>query len=86
MNMGLVQYVIGVPLFAFLAFGISFILNMILKTTWLPLILYLGLLGYCFYSFDMKSGDYLMLSVGMIGIIGGAWTIRFMRKKGYRMF
>ncbi|PTX59146.1 YuiB-like putative membrane protein [Melghirimyces profundicolus] len=84
--MSLPQILIGVPLFGFLGFGISFILNMILKTTWLPFVLYLGLLGYYFFTFDLKGGDYLMLTVGMIGILGGAWTIRVLRQKGYRMF
>lgn len=84
--MSLPQYIIGVPLFGFLGFGISFILNMILKTTWLPFILYLGLLGYYLFTFHLKSGDYLMLTVGLLGIVGGGLTIRYLRKKGYRMF
>ncbi|MDA8353738.1 MAG: YuiB family protein [Firmicutes bacterium] len=84
--MSLPQIIISVPLFGFMGFGISFILNMILKTTWFPLILYAGVLIYCFLNFDLKGGDYLMLSIGLAGILGGAWAIQTLRKKGYRMF
>lgn len=84
--MSLPEYLIGVPLFGFLGFGISFILNMILKTKWLPAILYLGLLAYYLFTFNLKNGDYLMLTVGLAGIVGGGLTIQHLRKKGYRMF
>lgn len=84
--MSLPEYVIGIPLFGFLGFGISFILNMILKTKWLPAILYLGLLAYYLITFDLKNGDYLMLTVGLAGIVGGGLTIHHLRKKGYQMF
>ncbi|OYD07185.1 YuiB family protein [Paludifilum halophilum] len=85
--MSLPQFIISIPLFAFLAFGISFILNMILKTTWLPTVLYIGLLVYFFITKGvLKGGDYLMLTIGLIGILVGGWTIRTLRVKGYRMF
>lgn len=85
--MSLPHWIIAIPLFAFLAFGISFILNMILKTTWLPVVLYAGLLTYFFVTKGMLgNGDYLMLSVGLLGIALGGWTIRHLRHKGYRMF
>ncbi|MDR6226319.1 YuiB family protein [Desmospora profundinema] len=81
------QYLISIPLFAFLAFGISFILNMILKTTWLPVILYVGLVGVLIFRMEqLKNGDYLMLTVGLIGILIGSWVIQYLRKQGYRMF
>jgi hypothetical protein len=86
-TMSLPQYLIGIPLFAFMGFGISFILNMILKTTWLPVVLYAGVLAYFFVTMgELKNGDYLMLFTGMFGIALGGWTIHTLRVKGYRMF
>ncbi|MFC4076002.1 YuiB family protein [Salinithrix halophila] len=85
--MSLPQIVVAVLLFTFMGFGISFILNMILKTTWVPLVLYAGLLTYYFVTMGvLKSGDYLMLAMGLIGILAGSWTIRYLRVNGYRMF
>lgn len=83
----LIQLMISVPLIFILIFGIGFILNMILKTTWLPLILYLGLVLYI--ALGLKTAhisDITWFVAGLIGALGSAWTIQFLRKKGYRMF
>ncbi|SFS42948.1 YuiB family protein [Marininema halotolerans] len=85
--MNVLQLIIAIPLFTFMGFGISFILNMILKTTWVPLVLYAGLLAYFFITKGMLlGGDYLMLTMGLLGILSGGWTIRYLRVNGYRMF
>ncbi|PTM57740.1 YuiB family protein [Desmospora activa] len=87
MDMYIPQYLVAVPLFAFLGFGISFILNMILKTTWLPMALYVILVGVIVFRMEsIKTGDWLMLFIGLIGIGIGSWAIQYLRKKGYRMF
>lgn len=89
--MSLPQVMISIPLFLVLLFGIGFILNMILKTTWLPSILYAALIiGLAVYMF-MESGglkpvDWIILSAGMIGALLSGWTIKMLRAKGYRMF
>ena len=89
--MSLPQVIISIPLFLVLLFGIGFILNMILKTTWLPSILYAMLIiGMAVYMFVERGGlqlvDWIILSAGMIGALLSGWTIKLLRAKGYRMF
>lgn len=89
--MSLPQVIISIPLFLVLLFGIGFILNMILKTTWLPSILYAMLIiGMSVYMFVERGGlklvDWIILSAGMIGALLSGWTIKLLRAKGYRMF
>lgn len=87
MDMSFPQYFVAIPLFAFLGFGISFILNMILKTTWLPMALYVILVGVIVFQMEsIRNGDWLMLTIGLVGVGIGSWAIQFLRKKGYRMF
>lgn len=80
------QLMISIPLFMFLAFGIGFIINMLIKTTWFPVLIYLALLVYVFIEIGMKSIDYIVFSSGLIGVLLSGWTIQLLRKKGYRMF
>jgi len=58
--LSLPQVIISIPLFLVLLFGIGFILNMILKTTWLPSYLYaaliIGLAGYMFVERRFEAG------------------------------
>lgn len=83
----LLQFLISIILFFVLFFGIGFILNMILKTTWLPLVIYLGLVVYLLIRIQSPLlVDISILCAGLIGTGGSGWTIQYLRKKGYRMF
>ncbi len=88
MIIGPIQFVISILLFTVLAFGIGFILNMILRTTWLPVVVAFGVIvGALMYHHIVPGlADIIILSFGMIGSILSGWTIRLLRKKGYRMF
>ncbi|ATO48836.1 YuiB family protein [Brevibacillus laterosporus] len=86
-----ITLIISVVLFSILGFGIGFILNMLLKTTWLPFALTIGLIGYVVISLIVKDTppsiwDYLVLYAGIVGTFASGWTIQILRKKGYRMF
>jgi hypothetical protein len=85
------QFIIGIPLFVVLLFGIGFILNMLIKTTWMPTFLYLSIaVGALIYLFMHQrvphTADYVMLTSGLLGAIASGWTIKLLRTKGYRMF
>lgn len=85
--MNIAQLVISIPLFLFLAFGIGFLLNMLIKTTWLPLVMYGLLLIYLFIKMGhLLPVDYIVLSSGLGGAILSGVVIRTLRQKGYRMF
>lgn len=86
--MSLPQLIISIPLLFVLFFGIGFILNMILKTTWLPLVLYLGIVIYIASDLTMifTLVNMVLFFSGLAGAIGGVWTIKTLRAKGYRMF
>ena len=81
------QFIISIVLFFVLLFGIGFILNMILKTTWVPLVIYLGIVIYLLI--DLQSphvADFTILGAGLVGAGGSGFTIQTLRTKGYRMF
>lgn len=81
------QFIISMVLFFVLFFGIGFILNMILKTTWLPFIFYLAIVTYLVIDISSPHiADYMILFAGLLGAVGSGWTIRILRAKGYRMF
>lgn len=86
--MSLPQLIISIPLLFVLFFGLGFILNMILKTTWLPLLLFIGIIIYVFFGvthlFTIVNIVLLLSSLG--GVFIGIWTIQLLRQKGYRMF
>jgi len=85
--MNIAQLIISVPLFLFLAFGIGFLLNMLIKTTWLPLVMYFLLLVYLFIRMgSLLAVDYIVLTSGLAGAILSGVVIRVLRQKGYRMF
>lgn len=79
-------------------FGLGFIVNMLLKTTWLPIYLYViiiaVIIAYSWDSSESLSGNLLGFSVsdvlpflsGLGGAIAGGYTIRLLRVKGYKMF
>jgi hypothetical protein len=82
------QLIISIPLLFVLFFGIGFILNMILKTTWLPLVVYLGIVIYILRGIHhiLNVVNAVLFFSGLAGAIGGIWTIKTLRAKGYRMF
>lgn len=91
--------VIIIALLAFvLMFGIGFILNMLLKTTWFPIYVYavlmIGVLIYMEWGSEnwLRSIasygviDWLAIIAGLIGAYASGLTIRALRAKGYKMF
>lgn len=89
--MNILQFIIAIPLFLILFFGIGFILNMLLKTTWMPLVLYvllvIGTIIYLLVNDRIPhTTDYVMLASGLVGAFASGWTIKILRAKGYSMF
>jgi len=85
--MNIAQLIISVPLFLVLAFGIGFIINMLIKTTWLPLAVYVLILIYLFVKMGaLLPVDYIVLTSGLLGAILSGVIIKTLRAKGYRMF
>jgi len=91
----IVQEIIGAVLFFVLLFGIGFIINMLVKTTWLPAILWvvifipLGIWHY--WKPGLTLGSFLAVWLPAIisstaGAIASGWAIRKLRKSGYKMF
>lgn len=93
----LLQLIIATTLFFVLMFGLGFILNMLLKTTWLPIYGYILLVVILLYT-NWKSGSlgehlssYTYVDItpaigGLIGAVLGGWAIRALRLGGYKMF
>lgn len=86
--MNLMQFMVSIVLFTVLGFGIGFILNMILKTTWFPVVIGVGVVVGALVYQQIVPGvwDSLILGCGMAGTVASGWTIQTLRKKGYRMF
>ena len=95
----IVQEAAGTLLFFVLFFGIGFILNMLIKTTWLPVWLYvivvLPLGVWYFWKPDLTFFGNLkaFAVIGMLPLIAGiggsivsGWAIRALRRSGYKMF
>lgn len=95
-DLNVFQLLIAILIFLVLMFGIGFILNMLLKTTWIPTYLYVGLIVYIylfyqegqFVSRNMGYAiwDYIIALAGFGGAVLSGWTIKVLRQKGYRMF
>jgi len=96
---GLLQLIVLTVLFFVMMFGIGFILNMLMKTTWFPIYLFfivvVPLIGY--YSWDADKSfagnlasytyvDYITAIGGVVGAIVSGWAIRSLRKSGFKMF
>lgn len=90
---------VGTVLMFVLFFGIGFILNMLMKTTWFPIYAYIAvLIGLNVYwnwgadgSFwDIVSSytheDYIHALGGLAGAYLSGVTLRYLRKQGYQMF
>jgi hypothetical protein len=92
------QLIIATVLLFVLFFGLGFILNMLLKTTWFPLYAYIALvIGLVVYE-GVRDGSiwgnvtsYTLVDMvaaigGLIGAVLGGYTIQMLRTKGYKMF
>lgn len=95
----MIQAAIATLLIFVLVFGIGFILNMLLKTTYFPLYAYLALVVAMIVWFWQKDDLSLGATIAgfgipdyaaMVGGLVGAWlsgsTIKLLRTKGYKMF
>lgn len=95
----IIQLLIAILLFFVLLFGIGFILNMLLKTTWFPIYLYVIVVVPLAIYLQWTSGlslwqnlaeygvfDYLTAIGGFAGAALSGWTIKTLRDRGYRMF
>lgn len=87
MEVNIYQFIVSIPLFLVLAFGLGFIINMIVKTTWAPSYVYILMVTFFVYrSGGMNGLDAVILLTGLVGVILSGIVIRTLRKKGYRMF
>lgn len=94
----MLQLLIVTVLFFVLLFGIGFILNMLLKTTWLPVYLYIFVAvplvvwrlwepGSLWDNLAAYSAaDYLTFAGGLVGAVLSGTAIKTLRKNGYKMF
>jgi hypothetical protein len=91
--------VIVITVLAFvLLFGIGFILNMLLKTTWFTVYAYVALMVGMYIYFGWSSGnliasiadygliDWLAFFSGLLGAYVSGLTIRALRVRGFKMF
>ncbi|TYP71310.1 YuiB family protein [Paenibacillus methanolicus] len=98
-DVNFLQLIIATVLFFVMMFGIGFILNMLLKTTWFPIYLLVLILVpvYIWQTWDDSrtfAGNFTAFTfVDILPIIGagiGAYvsgaTIRALRRGGYKMF
>ncbi|MBD2845713.1 hypothetical protein IDH44_10975 [Paenibacillus sp. IB182496] len=95
----MLQVVIAMLLFFVMMFGIGFILNMLMKTTWFPVYLFVIVLlplGI-YYTWDDQLSfggnltaysfvDVLPAITALIGAFVSGWAMRALRRGGYRMF
>lgn len=96
----MLQLIIATVLFFVMMFGIGFILNMLLKTTWFPIYLFvISLIPLGIWApWDDQATpaisnfahytifDYIPVIGALIGAWVSGWTIQALRKGGYKMF
>ncbi|NOU92797.1 hypothetical protein GC093_06070 [Paenibacillus sp. LMG 31456] len=94
----LLQLVIVTVLLFVLFFGLGFILNMLMKTTWFPIYGYIALVIFLVVYWGWGTGslatnlaeygiaDYVPAVGGLIGAALSGSTIKSLRTKGYTMF
>lgn len=94
----LIQLFVVTLLMLVLFFGLGFILNMLLKTTWLPIYLYILLMICMIIYWGWGSGtlwtnlqeyqlvDYIPAISGLLGALISGYTIKALRVRGYKMF
>ncbi|WP_373230239.1 YuiB family protein [Cohnella sp.] len=91
--------IVGSLLCIVLFFGIGFILNMLIKTTWFPLWLFLIIvvplgiwhlwqpdLSLTDNVQSMLVSDIILIVAGAFGAYMSGWAIRALRRGGYKMF
>ncbi|MCM3748185.1 YuiB family protein [Paenibacillus pasadenensis] len=95
----MLQIAIAMVLFFVMMFGIGFILNMLMKTTWFPIYLFLIVLVplYIWSTWDHSLSfganfsvftfvDWLPVFAALIGAYVSGYAIRALRIGGYKMF
>ncbi|NMO95645.1 YuiB family protein [Paenibacillus lemnae] len=96
----LIPVLVLMILFFVMMFGIGFILNMLMKTTWFPCYLFvivvLPLVVYSLWSPEdttllahigsFQLVDYLTGVAGLGGAFLSGWAIHVLRIKGFKMF
>lgn len=93
----LLQLFVLVVLAFCMFFGLGFIINMLMKTTWFPIAGYVVFVVVVIYmSWGPKSfmenvaeypiSDYLPLISGLLGAVASGYVIKLLRMKGYKMF
>jgi hypothetical protein len=86
----ILQLVIGTLLIFVLFFGMGFIINMLVKTTWFPVWFYVIVvipLVLIFLDFNAVSFDFLVYGIGgLAGAVLSGSIIRTLRQQGYKMF
>jgi hypothetical protein len=91
------QLVVLILLLFTLFFGLGFIINMLMKTTWFPVYGYVVfVIGFLYFSWgtdlvvsNIKSytvSDYIPFLSGLGGALLSGFTIKTLRVKGYKMF
>ncbi|MGZ9585330.1 YuiB family protein [Paenibacillus marinisediminis] len=96
---GLIMAFILMLLFFVMMFGIGFILNMLMKTTWFPVglfvVVFIPLTVYMMWDSAESLAenllgyglfDYLTGLAGLIGALVSGMTINTLRKRGFKMF
>ncbi|MDR0268279.1 YuiB family protein [Paenibacillus sp.] len=87
-------------LFFVMMFGIGFILNMLMKTTWFPSYLFVvvilpvvvyslwdrGEVSFLDHLGSFRVVDYLTGLAGLAGAVISGWAIQKLRKSGFKMF
>ncbi|CAH0118352.1 MULTISPECIES: YuiB family protein [unclassified Paenibacillus] len=96
--MGFIPVFVLFVLFFVMMFGIGFILNMLMKTTWFPSYLFvIVILPIVFFSFWKEGSlldnlaaysvvDYLTAVGGLVGAWASGAAIRKLRRAGFKMF
>lgn len=86
----ILQSLIGAVLIFVLFFGIGFIINMLVKTTWFPVWFYLLAvlpISLWYGNFTVLSVDFVIYGLGgLVGAVLSGMTIQTLRRQGYKMF
>ncbi|CAM3348423.1 YuiB family protein [Hydrogenibacillus schlegelii] len=81
------QFIVSLPLFFVLFFALGFILNMVLKTTWLPGVLsvFVPIAAYLAVG-RLTWVDVVVFAFGILGAWTSGGVIHYLRTHGYRMY
>ncbi|HZG84640.1 YuiB family protein [Paenibacillus sp.] len=98
MDLNIFQVIVIFLLAFVLMFGVGFILNMLMKTTWFPIYAYAALMAGLFVYFEwgqenmlanlLEYGaiDWLAVVAGLLGAYVSGLAIRTLRVRGFKMF